>query len=75
MTDEQAQNLVAAARALRRIQLLTRMMQRLRTEHGGTDWNGAAKCPVCGGIMQVRTAASGNIGGKCETEGCASFFE
>jgi hypothetical protein len=75
MIESKESNAAQVARTLRRLQLIGVTKKTLREQHGGTDWNGAVKCPVCGGIMQVRTAATGSVAGKCQTEGCVGFIE
>lgn len=44
-------------------------------DHAGQDVTGKTTCPVCGGVLRVRSSRSGRSGGgKCETEGCAEWM-
>lgn len=74
--EESAEHEREADEAIDRLMACMPLLDGIRRNHKGQDWNGTAECSTCGKSLHLRHAAcNGHIHGQCETVDCVSFME
>ncbi len=62
--------------AIQRMEASLPLIDRVKKEHRGQDWQGVEECPICKGkLFMTHAKYNGHVHGKCETEGCLSWME
>lgn len=52
------------------------LIEQVKQDHEGENWEGEVDCPVCGGdLWLAHSASNGHVQASCGTAGCLSFME
>jgi len=61
---------------MEKMETALKVIDPIRKEQRGKNWQGVIECPNCKGKLHVRHAAcNGHVHAKCETDGCVAWME